>query len=127
MGNKNFKDPIYGYIQVDEKIVHNIIDNACFQRLRNIRQTSYEPLYSAALHNRFIHSIGVYHLGIIAAKSICSSLEFFNLPKDINNSLLLYPCIATKSYRIRSHSLGVPSRNSFPEYRHTYGQPLPHP
>lgn len=28
---------------------------------------SYSPLYSSAIHNRFVHSIGVFHLGSIAA------------------------------------------------------------
>ncbi len=67
---KLFKDPIYGYIQIPEKMVRQFIDSACFQRLRRIGQTSYTPLYPAALHNRFIHSIGVYHLGKIAFESL---------------------------------------------------------
>lgn len=71
---KRLKDPIYGYISVDGKILHKIVDTAAFQRLRRIRQTSYEPLYSAALHNRFIHSLGVYHLGCIAVKAIKDDL-----------------------------------------------------
>ncbi len=70
MGIKSLKDPIYGYIQFDANIFKDIVDTACFQRLRNIRQTSYGPLYSAALHNRFVHSLGVYHLGIIAFNAI---------------------------------------------------------
>lgn len=44
-----------------------------FQRLRRIKQTSYSPLYSSALHNRFIHSIGVYYLGGIAFDSVKGS------------------------------------------------------
>lgn len=74
MSTKKFKDPIYGYIEIDEKIVHDIIDTATFQRLRNIRQTSYAPLYPASLHNRFVHSIGVYHLGKIAFSAIHRSI-----------------------------------------------------
>lgn len=73
MSTKKFKDPIYGYIEVDEGIVHNVIDTATFQRLRNIRQTSYAPLYPASLHNRFVHSIGVYHLGKMAFAAIQKS------------------------------------------------------
>lgn len=72
---KQFKDPIYGYVKIPANYVNNIIDSAEFQRLRRIVQTSYSPLYSAAVHNRFIHSIGVYHLGTIAAKSVFADLE----------------------------------------------------
>lgn len=52
---KQFKDPIYGYIKLPTEYVKNIIDTAEFQRLRRIVQTSYSPLYSASVHNRFIH------------------------------------------------------------------------
>ena len=73
---KKFRDPVYGYIEIEESIVHNIIDTAVFQRLRNIRQTSYGPLYPSSLHNRFVHSLGVYHLGCIAFDAIIKSLKF---------------------------------------------------
>ena len=59
---KQFKDPIYGYIEVESEYIP-IINSAEFQRLRNIRQTSYVSLYPSALHNRFVHSLGVFHLG----------------------------------------------------------------
>lgn len=75
MSFKKFKDPIYGYIEIDSDIVHNIIDTATFQRLRNIRQTSYAPLYPASLHNRFVHSIGVYYLGKIAFTALKKSVR----------------------------------------------------
>lgn len=71
---KQFKDPIYGYVKIPSDYVDKIIDTAEFQRLRRIMQTSYSPLYSASVHNRFIHSIGVYHLGTIAAKSVFEDL-----------------------------------------------------
>ncbi len=71
--NKRFKDPIYGYIDIEESIISNIVDTAGFQRLRNIIQTSYSPLYSSAVHNRFVHSLGVYHLGCIVSESIGNS------------------------------------------------------
>lgn len=70
MGNKKFRDPIYGYIEVDEQLIEHIIDTSTFQRLRDIIQTSYAPLYSSAVHNRFVHSIGVYHLGRLVTQTI---------------------------------------------------------
>lgn len=50
--SKRFKDPIYGYIDIDEAIISSIVDTAGFQRLRNVIQTSYSPLYSSAVHYR---------------------------------------------------------------------------
>lgn len=71
---KRFKDPIYGYINIQNKIISNIVDTSEFQRLRNVVQTSYAPLYASAVHNRFVHSLGVYYLGKIVQKSIWETL-----------------------------------------------------
>lgn len=68
--SKIFKDPIYGYIEIPNLLIKNVIDTPVFQRLRRIVQTSYAPLYASALHNRFTHSLGVYHLGRIAINAI---------------------------------------------------------
>lgn len=73
--NKLIKDPIYGYIKIDSNIAHQVIDTGTFQRLRNIRQTSYAALYPSALHNRFVHSLGVYFLGSIAIHSFFDSVK----------------------------------------------------
>lgn len=74
-GYKLIKDPIYGYIKIQNDLVKNIIDTNIFQRLRRIIQTSYAPLYPSSTHNRFAHSLGVYYLGEIASKTILSSLQ----------------------------------------------------
>ncbi len=60
---KRIKDPIYGYIKIPVIYMTNIVDTAVFQRLRRVIQTSYSPLYSSAVHNRFVHSMGVFYLG----------------------------------------------------------------
>ena len=78
--DKRLKDPIYGYISIPVEYIKNIIDTAPFQRLRRIIQTSYAPLYSSAVHNRFVHSMGVFYLGEIVRKQ---------LEKEITNSELL--------------------------------------
>lgn len=78
MGNtkvKRFKDPIYGYIELDKGLITRVIDTAEFQRLRDVVQTSYAPLYSSAVHNRFVHSLGVYHLGQMAARAFLKSYK----------------------------------------------------
>lgn len=62
---KRFKNPIYGYIDIQKEYIDKIVDTATFQRLRRVIQTSYSPLYSSAIHNRFVHSLGVYYLGAL--------------------------------------------------------------
>jgi len=73
-GYKRFKDPIYGYIDIPVDYVKNIIDTSEFQRLRRIMQTSYSALYSSSVHNRFIHSLGVFYLGQLASSYLCKCL-----------------------------------------------------
>lgn len=60
---KIFKDPVHGYINVPAYYVEYLIDNDYFQRLRNIEQTGMRVLYPTAKHDRFSHSLGVFHLG----------------------------------------------------------------
>lgn len=63
---KVFRDNVHGYIRVPKIVVSEIIDTAVFQRLRNVEQTSMRSLFPAARHDRFIHSLGTYHLGCVA-------------------------------------------------------------
>ena len=72
---KRVRDPIYGYIEIDAAWFDLYIDQPGFQRLRRIVQTSYGPLYPSALHNRFVHSLGVYHLGCRAAAALTKEVE----------------------------------------------------
>lgn len=60
---KKLKDPIYGYIKISTELIKRVVDTAAFQRLRRVLQTSYAPFFSSAIHNRFVHSVGVFHLG----------------------------------------------------------------
>lgn len=61
--NKLFRDPVHGYIAIDEGTVANFIDTPQFQRLRRIKQTNLDVLFPAANQTRFEHSLGVYFLG----------------------------------------------------------------
>lgn len=60
------KDAVHGYISIPKPIMRGIVDTRTFQRLKNIEQTGMEALYPSATHNRFTHSLGVYHLAKIA-------------------------------------------------------------
>lgn len=90
---KVFKDPIYGYIEVENDLIKKVIDKPAFQRLRRIIQTSYSPLYTSAIHNRFTHSLGVYYLGKIAINSIFQKKNtlFSNIPYV--QKVFLYACL----------------------------------
>jgi hypothetical protein len=63
------RDPIHGFIY-REPYEKKIIDTRIFQRLRGLRQLAMEHLvYPGAVHTRFEHSLGAFHIaGNIAAK-----------------------------------------------------------
>lgn len=61
--DKIFHDTVHGNIRISEDYCKRIIDTLLFQRLRRIEQSSVRSLYPCARHDRFIHSIGVYHVG----------------------------------------------------------------
>lgn len=58
--------------------------------MRNIIQTSYSPLYSSAVHNCFVHSLGVYHLGCIVSESIARNKDEFVESGDIERYLKIF-------------------------------------
>ena len=92
---KRFKDPIYGYIEIGDFVAENIIDTAEFQRLRQVIQTSYSPLYASAVHNRFVHSLGVYYLGKIVTSIIEKPDEMSESSIDLQRykTIFEYACL----------------------------------
>lgn len=55
------RDTVHGYIELDG-IYADIVDTPEFQRLRSIEQGSFRPVFPCARHDRFIHSLGTFHL-----------------------------------------------------------------
>lgn len=66
---KLIKDNVHGYIYINEEYFE-IIDTALFQRLKNVKQTSYVSLYPSSTHDRFTHSLGTYYLGKQAIEAV---------------------------------------------------------
>lgn len=64
---KRILDSVHGYISVPKLYMTGIVDTPQFQRLRRIEQTSCRALFPSARHDRFIHSLGVYHIGYLIA------------------------------------------------------------
>lgn len=85
MKTKLIRDSVHGYIEVPEIIMQKIVDTSIFQRLRQIEQTSMRTLYPSAHHDRFVHSIGVYHLGKKAIDGLINNIkddEIYTANKD---------------------------------------------
>lgn len=66
-GNTNkrkiINDPVYGFINISNEVIFDIIEHPYFQRLRRIKQLGLTHLvYPGALHTRFHHSLGATFL-----------------------------------------------------------------
>lgn len=70
MSNKTILDSVHGRIKIDKRLCDIVVDSIYFQRLRRIEQNSCRAVYPSARHDRFIHSIGVYHIGCMIAEHI---------------------------------------------------------
>lgn len=99
---KLIKDIVHGYIPFDAELIE-IINSAEFQRLKNIRQTSYNSLYPSSSHDRFTHSLGVYNLGKFAFEhfkaNVLTDYATENI-EDLNNEfwdeakkIFLFACL----------------------------------
>ncbi len=60
---KIINDPIYGFVNIPDELIFDIIQHPYFQRLRRISQMGLSYLvYPGAHHTRFHHAIGAMHL-----------------------------------------------------------------
>ena len=87
---KTFKDSVHGYIEVPKCFVDTLMDNEYFQRLRNVEQTGMRVLYPSAKHDRFSHSLGVFHLGNRAVDALLDNFskdQYWNIESDSQSIL----------------------------------------
>jgi HD superfamily phosphohydrolase len=60
---KIINDPVYGFITIDDPLIFDIVSHPYYQRLRRIHQMAFASLvYPGAVHTRFHHALGAYHL-----------------------------------------------------------------
>lgn len=61
--SKIINDPIYGFIGINNEKIFQLIEHPFIQRMRHIRQLGLtELVYPGAIHTRFHHALGAYHL-----------------------------------------------------------------
>ena len=60
---KIINDPVYGFINIPDESIFDLMESSQFQRLRNIKQLGLAHLvYPGAIHTRFQHALGAMHL-----------------------------------------------------------------
>jgi HD superfamily phosphohydrolase len=68
--SKTCLDPLYHLIEIDS-IAVKVINTPPFQRLRHLNQIGLvEYVFPGATHNRFIHSLGVYHMAGVLLNTV---------------------------------------------------------
>lgn len=102
-GYKTFLDTVHGYIIVPEEYCDKLIDTENFQRLRRIEQLSSRSLFPCARHDRFVHSLGVYHIGYKFVAAI--ERQHKDLDKSVINSFLLACLLHDCGHSPFSHTL----------------------
>ena len=74
---KVFRDPVYGYVHVFDKLIWDLIQTKEVQRLRRIKQLGGTYMvFHTGEHSRFSHSLGVYEMArkIIRALMYCGTV-----------------------------------------------------
>jgi uncharacterized protein len=70
---KIINDPVYGFVNIPNDLVFDLVDHPYFQRLRRIKQLGLTTLvYPGANHTRFQHALGAMHLMVLAINIIRS-------------------------------------------------------
>lgn len=66
---KIINDPVYGFLNLTDDFIFDLISHPYFQRLRHIKQLGLSNLvYPGAEHTRFAHALGAMHL-------MCQAIE----------------------------------------------------
>lgn len=127
MSLKIIKDSIHGYISLDP-IYSYIIDSPEFQRLKNIEQGSFRVLYPAARHDRFIHSLGTFHLATMFAhhfiENIKEDLEVDNLDTPEIQRIINSFCYAALLHDIGHAPFSHTTEKFFKMETDAYGLPV---
>lgn len=115
---KRILDTVHGYILIRDEFVKFIVDTQPFQRLRRIEQTSIRSIFPSARHDRFIHSLGVFHIGSLIVNHLIEESKENKYWKETETTLM----VLFDSYLVACllHDIGhAPFSHSFEEY---YGQ-----
>lgn len=101
---KIVNDPVYGFINIPDDIVFDLIEHSFFQRLRRIKQLGLTHLvYPGALHTRFHHAMGAMYLMTNALKIL--RLKGHEISKEEYNASIIAILLHDIGHGPFSHSL----------------------
>lgn len=101
---KILNDPIYGFIQIPNSLIFDIIEHPYFQRLRRIAQMGFSNLvYPGANHTRFHHALGCMHLMQKAVRVL--RFKQIEISKEEENALYIAILLHDIGHGAFSHAL----------------------
>lgn len=122
------RDPIWQNIWIEQQALP-LIDTAAFQRLRRVKQLGLAYLvYPGALHTRFDHALGVYHLTGRALRLLEESDQLDGISEEERSILRLAGLLHDIGHYPFSHTLEELEAGLVPEdHEHLAGQFLADP
>lgn len=104
---KRILDSVHGQITIPKEWCEKIIDTPFFQRLRRIEQNSCRTVFPSARHDRFIHSLGVYHIGTLIAEHLEEEIEIPKFDYSILKTYLLACLLHDVGHTPFSHTFEI--------------------
>lgn len=87
--SRTVRDPLWGNIRLEPEAAA-VVDAPEFQRLRRVKQLGFAHLvYPGAVHTRFLHALGVYHLTSRAVAGLASAGALDGLGEEQRRRLAL--------------------------------------
>lgn len=79
-------DTVHGYITLPWEYAVKFVDTPQFQRLRRIEQSAIRALFPTARHDRFMHSLGVYHIGNLIVEHFREEMDADYVSDELNET-----------------------------------------
>lgn len=110
---KIINDPVYGFITIDTPLIFDIIAHPWYQRLRRIHQMALASfVYPGAVHTRFHHSLGTYHLACQAVSELCNKgIDITEQESEAVKAAVLLHDIGHGPYSHALENLLIPGAN----------------
>ncbi len=110
---KIINDPVYGFITINTPLIFDVISHPWYQRLRRIHQMALASfVYPGAVHTRFHHSLGAYHLMCQAVSELCNKgVDISEEEGEAVKAAILLHDIGHGPYSHALESLLIPNTN----------------
>lgn len=97
--------PLYGSVHVDG-LARKVLDTPALQRLRRIQQLQVASIvYPSAVHTRFEHVVGAYHLAKKAVRRLAQDGELADIDAEEAELVVLAALLHDAGHGVASHSL----------------------